>query len=126
MKEEFDDIEKRIEESVVEKDNGEYSLTSFPTEMSCTQAFDELYACYSIGGQFRNLYRYGEMNNCKEKREKMKFCLFVKLNGEEEKKRQIAEFYKRDLAKKQSQHGSSENVWSRRREPLPPKPFLEE
>uniref|UniRef100_A0A060TD38 ARAD1B21208p n=1 Tax=Blastobotrys adeninivorans TaxID=409370 RepID=A0A060TD38_BLAAD len=100
-------------------------LTSFPTSMSCSQAFDELYQCYSIGGQMRNMWRHGEMNACRQQREKFKFCWAVKLQSKPEQEKRIAQYYKRRLAERKAAKGSSENVWSRRKEPII-RPFLED
>ncbi|CAN6637128.1 hypothetical protein TRVA0_016S01046 [Trichomonascus vanleenenianus] len=122
----MEDEEKKLLESLQGgNESVTYHLTSFPTEMSCSQAFDELYQCYSVGGQFRNIYRNGEMNACKDKRAKMLFCLRAKLDDVETQKVKIAQFYKEQLARKKATHGSSEDVWTRRTTPLS-KPFLEE
>lgn len=119
-------LEQNIQEFINKDSQYEnYKLTSFPTTMSCSQAFEELYQCYSVGGQFRNVYRYGEMNACKDKRAKMMFCIKMKMADEEESKVKIAEFYKSQLAAKLAAHGSSEDIWTRRAKPLN-KPFLEE
>ncbi|ODQ58933.1 hypothetical protein WICANDRAFT_32355, partial [Wickerhamomyces anomalus NRRL Y-366-8] len=77
------------------------------TTMSCTEAFDQLVACYSLGGQIRHYYRYGEMNDCVSQFSKFKFCL---TNSDPVK---IQQFYKETLDKKKDT-GSSEDVWELR------------
>lgn len=105
-------------------DSIDLSTSSFPTEMSCTQAFNDLVACYSIGGQMRHMYRYGTISYCLDKREKFKFCILVKGNTAEEKKKKIARFYKERLAAQKLKMGSSEDVWTVRRTKVE-KPFVE-
>jgi hypothetical protein len=106
------------------QDLEKYQLSSFPTTMSCVQAFDELVDCYSIGGQVRHVYRYGHMNNCLDKRNKVKFCLVTKLAGADEQKKRIATYYMEKLAKQKLERGSSEDVWKPRTEPVH-RPFSE-
>ena len=36
------------------KGEREGAKSAFPTEMNCVSAFDEMYYCYSLGGQFLN------------------------------------------------------------------------
>lgn len=75
--------------------------------MSCTEAFDQLTSCYSLGGQLRNYYRYGQMNDCVKEFSKFKFCLF---NSDPET---IRQFHKDSLQELRSK-GSSEDVWELR------------
>lgn len=75
--------------------------------MNCTEAFDQLVACYSLGGQIRNYYRYGEMSDCVQKFDKLKFCLF---NSDPIK---IQEWYAKNFDEK-GNRGSSEDVWELR------------
>lgn len=92
--------------------------TTFPTDMNCSQVFDQLLKCYSIGGQIRNYYRYGEINYCQDKRAKLKFCLSAKLKGEEARKEAIRDWYIKQLGEQQAKHQTSEFVWSSREVPL--------
>lgn len=96
-----------------------YQLSSFPTEMSCSQAFDEMVACYSIGGQMRHIYRYGGISYCNDRWSKMKFCLRMKgvLNDNERAKR-IAKYHMEKLAKQKKVGGSSEDIWKVRTVPV--------
>lgn len=92
--------------------------SAFPTEMSCSEAFDQLLKCYSLGGQLRHYYRYGEMNYCFDKRNKLKFCLKTKLMGEDEQKEKVRGWHMRHLAEQQSKKQTSEIVWKSRETPL--------
>jgi len=75
--------------------------------MSCTEAFDQLTGCYSLGGQVRHYYRYGEMNDCVKQFEKFKFCL---MTSDPVK---IQQYYKETLDAKKAK-GSSEDIWELR------------
>ncbi|ODV63398.1 Emi1p [Ascoidea rubescens DSM 1968] len=88
-------------------------LEAYPSEMSCLTAFDDLFQCYSVVGQFRNVYRYGEIDYCNSQLEKFKFCLKNSINSEDIKKRNIQLFYKEKLMMKK-QEGSSEDIWKLR------------
>lgn len=99
--------------------------TAFPTEMRCSQVFDQLLKCYSIGGQIRHYYRHGELSYCMDKRSKLMFCLKTKLNTEEVRKEKISKWYKEKLAEQMAQRRTSEQVWASREEPLR-RPFRED
>jgi hypothetical protein len=124
MSKDADEIEEFLLNLDNDNNDDNYKLTSYPTAMSCTQAFNELYSCYSIGGQFRNVYRYGEMNNCLNQRQKFKFCMFTKLSSKQQQEIKIAGFYKQQLAQKKM-NGSSEDIWTIRKNTLS-NPFSEE
>lgn len=49
--------------------------------LNCLRAFDELFYCYSLGGQFLNVYRYGKYRDCGEKTDDWLFCLRAKVRG---------------------------------------------
>ena len=49
--------------------------------LNCLRAFDELFYCYSLGGQFLNVYRYGSYRDCGEKTDDWLFCLRAKVRG---------------------------------------------
>lgn len=96
-----------------------YTMSSFPTEMSCSQAFDQLVACYSIGGQVRHVYRHGGISYCDGRWAKLRFCLQMKaVWDEEEKAKRVSRFYMQKLAEKKKQVGSSEDVWAVRTVPI--------
>lgn len=90
-------------------------LDQYSKEMSCTTAFDELFSCYSVGGQFKNYYRYGELNPCALAYEKFTFCISNSFSSksDEEKKLAVQKFYKRQFLIKKAK-GSSEDVWEAR------------
>ncbi|KAK9475228.1 uncharacterized protein V1510DRAFT_405783 [Dipodascopsis tothii] len=91
--------------------------SQFPDTMSCTQAFDEMVKCYGVGGQVRNVYRYGSMRDCNDRWQAFKFCMFTAIDTEEVQKQKIQQFYRERLAEK-LMNGSSEDVWKARVTPL--------
>jgi hypothetical protein len=72
--------------------------------MSCTEAFDQLAQCYSVGGQIKNYYRFGEINDCVREFDKFKFCIF---NKDPVK---IQKYHQKILEEKKNM-GSSEDIW---------------
>lgn len=88
-------------------------LSGIPENMSCLTAFDELYYCYSLGGQFLNVYRYGGMRDCSGKFKDLKFCMKTKMYGAEEKKEMVKRHY-REKEEKVRKGRSSEEVWKMR------------
>ncbi|KAK6534356.1 hypothetical protein TWF281_005679 [Arthrobotrys megalospora] len=92
--------------------------TLYPTTMSCREAFDELYFCYSLGGQFKNLYRYGTYRQCEDKSSDFWFCMRTKMYGPNTKKEMIVKYHKEKEAEKYKRGPSSEDVWKVRTEPL--------
>lgn len=93
-----------------------------PTTMNCETAFNLAFHCRSLGGQFTNLYRYGEVRSCNEHWSDFWFCMRAK--GFEDgklKEDAIREHYRnKELAKYGPGKPSSEDIWRERREPLPP------
>ncbi|KAI9716894.1 MAG: hypothetical protein M1812_005043 [Candelaria pacifica] len=89
----------------------------FPTTMSCRQAFDSAFYCQSMGGQFNNLYRYGEVRNCSENWSQFWFCMRTKSQPMEKKGAMIQEHY-RQRAVKYKVGPSSEDIWEVRSEPV--------
>ena len=81
--------------------------------MSCLNAFDDLFQCYSVVGQFRHIYRYGEIDYCSNQSDKFKFCLKNRINSEDTQKRNIQLYYKEKMMERQ-QEGSSEDIWKLR------------
>lgn len=97
--------------------NKNIELSEYPETMSCATAFDELFACYSLGGQFSNYYRYGEINNCVPNYEKFYFCVsntYFSKALEAEKKLEFQKFYKKQYLIKKAK-GSSEDIWEIRK-----------
>ncbi|KAI9846166.1 MAG: hypothetical protein M1837_004280 [Sclerophora amabilis] len=87
----------------------------YPSEMSCTQAFDQAVYCYSLGGQFMNVYRYGGLKDCSEHWGAFWFCMRTKSYSDEERAEMVQGFYKGKAAKYKVDR-SSEDVWEGRTE----------
>ncbi|KAK9432704.1 hypothetical protein V1505DRAFT_322651 [Lipomyces doorenjongii] len=109
----FSQFQKPKAEESVEPEVFENPSEAFPREMSCTQQFDELVKCYSIGGQVRNVYRYGSIRDCNDRWSMFKFCMGTRLDSEEDKRKKIYEFYGQKTAE-DLKSGSSEDVWKAR------------
>mgnify|MGYP001356835285 CR=1 FL=1 len=78
--------------------------TKYPSTMKCMEAFDQLTVCYSVGGQFRNYYRYGEFNACQKP--------LAKLNGKDPVK--VQEWHKDQIEYNKAHRGTSDDVWQER------------
>jgi len=90
-------------------------MSLMPTEMSCRQAFDLAWGCQSPVGQFRNIYRYGEMRACSEQWDDFWFCMRTKGWSGETKKQMIRQHYRnKELRKYGPGKPSSEDVWESR------------
>ncbi|KAF3921426.1 hypothetical protein ABW21_db0203049 [Orbilia brochopaga] len=100
------------------KNGGNFQDTLYPTAMSCREAFDELYFCYSLGGQFKNLYRYGSYRECAEKSDDFWFCMRTKMYGPVAKKEMIMKYHQEKEAQKYKRGPSSEDIWRVRTQPL--------
>ncbi|KAF4453628.1 Early meiotic induction protein 1 [Fusarium austroafricanum] len=91
-----------------------------PTDMSCRQAFDQAWACNSMGGQFNAVYRYGEMRSCSEHWDDFWFCMRTKSYSAEMREKAIRDYYR---AKEFTKYGpgkpSSEDVWESREGKVP-------
>ncbi|KAF5021995.1 hypothetical protein F66182_5952 [Fusarium sp. NRRL 66182] len=91
-----------------------------PTEMSCRQAFDQAWACNSMGGQWNAVYRYGEMRSCSEHWDDFWFCMRTKSYSAEMREKAIRDHHR---AKEFTKYGpgkpSSEDIWESRGEKVP-------
>ena len=88
--------------------------------MSCREAFDTAMHCRGPGGQFLNLYRYGEFRQCTEQWGAFWFCMRTRTKPRETKERLMEEWY-REREEKRYEAGvrpSSEDVWEERTERL--------
>lgn len=65
--------------------------------------------CYSVGGQFRSYYRYGEFDACQKPLAKLKFCL---MHGRDPVK--VQEWHKQQIEYNKSHRGTSDDVWKER------------
>ncbi|KAF8534432.1 hypothetical protein BDD12DRAFT_640224, partial [Trichophaea hybrida] len=99
-----------------------------PTDMNCLTAFDEMFYCYSLGGQFLNIYRYGGFQDCSAKSADWRFCMKTKifLPPMEEREERWADAKgkamilarNKEKAAKYKMGKSSEDVWTVRKVPL--------
>ncbi|KAL4900023.1 hypothetical protein BDW74DRAFT_105052 [Aspergillus multicolor] len=89
----------------------------YPDTWSCRDAFDYAFFCQSLGGQFVNVYRYGELRSCSEHWENFWLCMKTRRLREEEKKKAIRDFNRRKAIKYKT-GPSSEDVWDVRMEPV--------
>lgn len=133
FKEQPDDIREKRQR--ITASLNENKLSAFPSTMLVTTAFDELFQCFSVGGQVKNYYRYGELLYCQKQREKLWFAIkhgsyFTEKPitetssiSEIENAEKIQEFYKKRHIEEKAK-GSSEDVWDPREIPLN-KPFKE-
>ncbi|KAM0353691.1 hypothetical protein ACHAPU_001708 [Fusarium lateritium] len=91
-----------------------------PTDMSCRQAFDQAWACNSMGGQFNAVYRYGEMKSCSENWDDFWFCMRTRGYSAEQREKAIKEHYRaKEFIKYGPGKASSEDIWESRDELLP-------
>lgn len=88
----------------------EIETSTFPTTMNCSQAFDLIVKCYSLGGLARDYYRYGEVANCGDRVAKWKFCMKSKFD--QDKEESIRQYYITQAAKRSQTEHSSESVWN--------------
>ncbi|PGH13755.1 hypothetical protein AJ79_03454 [Helicocarpus griseus UAMH5409] len=89
----------------------------YPTTMSCRSAFDYAFFCQSFGGQWVNVYRYGELRSCSEHWSDFWFCMRTRSYPEEAKAKMIADHYRKKAVKYKT-GASSEDVWDVRKEPV--------
>ncbi|KAI5800244.1 hypothetical protein DFH27DRAFT_623622 [Peziza echinospora] len=94
------------------------SETTFPTTMNCLDAFDKVWYCYTLGGQFLNVYRYGHLRDCSSHLTDWRFCMRAKAYSPDTRRSKIAEHYMHKAAEYKKPGGSSEDVWRVRREPV--------
>ncbi|KAI5805827.1 hypothetical protein EDC01DRAFT_626638 [Geopyxis carbonaria] len=128
------DSEHQAATELAKKPRDVSAVSAFPETMSCRKAFDDLFYCYSLGGQFLNgklylwrnmglelttiiVYRYGTHRDCTEKWEDFRFCMKTKVRGEAASRAMIQTRSTEKAAKRKTQP-SSEDIWSTRKEPL--------
>ncbi|CAK9435425.1 uncharacterized protein LODBEIA_P01520 [Lodderomyces beijingensis] len=136
---EFNDLLKQFQDSekseldqkrkeVLGNLNKNTALNDYPSKLSIMTALDELIACFAIGGQVKNYYRYGSYDSCERQREKFWFALkqgsmfegkdkpIQEMNQKElEQRIKVQEFFKKRHLEDKSR-GSSEDVWDARSE----------
>ncbi|KAJ9479642.1 Early meiotic induction protein 1 [Pseudozyma hubeiensis] len=96
-----------------------YHKASTPiSEMpSCTDMFDRWASCFALGPQLKAVYRYGGVQDCKEKMDDFKHCLTMKGMTQEEKYEEWITRKAERTAERRLGKGSAENVWVLRRDP---------
>lgn len=88
--------------------------TTYPTTMSCRDAFDYAFHCQSLGGQLTNWYRYGTLRSCSDRWDDFWFCMRTRGYSDEQRAKEIT----RHFAQKETRYRvapSSEDVWEQRR-----------
>lgn len=88
----------------------------YADEMSCRTAFDYAFFCQSFGGQFVNVYRYGELRSCSEHWDNFWLCMKTRSWSDDLRKKAIRA-HNRKKAIKYKTGPSSEDVWDVRLEP---------
>ncbi|GAB0133904.1 hypothetical protein EsDP_00002298 [Epichloe bromicola] len=97
------------------------SESLLPTEMSCRQAFDLAWSCNGLGGQFKSVYRYGTMRSCTEHWDDFWFCMRTRAYTGHLKANMVRTHYRNKAYRRYGQgKPSSEDIWERRTERLPP------
>lgn len=89
----------------------------YPETMSCRDAFDRAFYCNSLGGQFTNVYRYGGTRDCKPNWNEFWFCMKLKSQDEDSRRRKIRAWYIEKEAKVKM-GPNSEDIWDLRESPL--------
>ncbi|KAJ5765522.1 hypothetical protein N7520_005081 [Penicillium odoratum] len=84
--------------------------------MSCRTAFDYAFFCQSFGGQFVNVYRYGELRSCSEHWDNFWLCMRTRGWSDELRRKAIRD-HNRKKAIKYKTGPSSEDVWDVRLDP---------
>ncbi|KAJ5105180.1 hypothetical protein NUU61_002527 [Penicillium alfredii] len=84
--------------------------------MSCRTAFDYAFFCQSFGGQFVNVYRYGELRSCSEHWDNFWMCMKTRTWSDDLRKKAVRD-HNRKKAIKYKTGPSSEDVWDVRLEP---------
>lgn len=71
---------------------------------------DEFFMCYALFPQMRNVYRYGELRDCTYKFDDFKYCMSLK--GEDlEERRKLWVRRRSEMWASRRVGGSSEDVW---------------
>jgi hypothetical protein len=90
----------------------------YPETMSCREAFDTAMHCRGPGGQFINLYRYGEFRQCSEQWSQFWFCMRTRTKPDAVKRELIQDFYRHKEAAKYADSPNSEDIWEQRTQRL--------
>ncbi|KKY15192.1 hypothetical protein UCRPC4_g06419 [Phaeomoniella chlamydospora] len=79
-------------------------------QVSCRTAFDYAFYCQSMGGQFTNVYRYGELRSCSHLWDEFWLCMRTKSYSDERKRKMIKQ-HNIEKLKRWRSGPSSEDVW---------------
>ena len=89
----------------------------YPSEIHCRSAFDYALFCQSFGGQFVNIYRYGQFRSCSNHWEDFWLCMRTRQWDEKDRVKAIKEHYRKKAVKYKT-GPSSEDIWQVRAEPV--------
>lgn len=89
----------------------------YADSMSCRSAFDYAFFCQSFGGQFVNVYRYGELRSCSEHWDNFWLCMRTRSWSDELRRKAIRAHNQRKAIKYKT-GPSSEDIWDVRLEPV--------
>ncbi|KAJ2838720.1 hypothetical protein FBU31_000859 [Coemansia sp. 'formosensis'] len=78
-----------------------------------SQAFDQWFACLTVGKQLSNYYRYGEKRGCGKHWSKLKLCMGIKLRSGESRTEIMREYREKEEAERNSLPNVLD-VWTRR------------
>ncbi|KAK5069689.1 hypothetical protein LTR64_008127 [Lithohypha guttulata] len=118
---------KAQEQRVQAKKNGSSDATPipadispdalYPSEMSCRSALDYAMFCQGFGGQFVNVYRFGEFRSCQNHWSDFWLCMRTRQWNEQDRAKAIQD-HNRLKAVKYKRGPSSEDIWEVRTEPV--------
>ncbi|EXJ91793.1 hypothetical protein A1O3_00343 [Capronia epimyces CBS 606.96] len=89
----------------------------YPTDMSCRSALDYAMFCQSFGGQFVNIYRYGQFRSCSNHWEDFWLCMRTRNWDKKDREQAVQEHYRKKAVKWKT-GPSSEDIWEVRQEPV--------
>lgn len=89
----------------------------YPTELACRSALDYAMFCQSFGGQFVNVYRYGEFRSCSNHWSDFWLCMRTRNWDPKDRAMAIKDHYRKKAIKYKT-GPSSEDIWSVRSHPV--------
>lgn len=89
----------------------------YPKDMNCRSAFDYAMFCQSFGGQWVNVYRYGEFRSCSNHWTDFWMCMRTRNWDQQDKTKAIQDHYRKKAVKWKT-GPSSEDIWEVRTEPV--------
>jgi len=88
----------------------------YPKELSCRSALDYAMFCQSFGGQFVNIYRYGNFRSCSNHWQDFWLCMRTRNWDKKDRAKAIQDHYRKKAIQYKT-GPSSEDVWEVRQEP---------